>query len=258
LHIETDASVVMSDDVRELVLTALIFVAAMLYACVGHGGASGYLASMALVGIPVGVMRPSALALNILVSLIATWKFIRVGAFSHRLFWPLALASVPLAFVGGTLDLPTHLYRPLVGAVLIFAAWQSYRTAAASAHVAPRVAAIWVLVLVGAALGFLSGLTGVGGGIFLSPVLILRRWASTKVVSGIAAAFILVNSLAGLAGIASRSMPLSFTLVGWAAAALVGGYLGAEFGSRRLGNPVIQRLLSVVLLVAGLKMIATA
>lgn len=248
----------MSDDVRELVLTALIFLAALLYASVGHGGASGYLASMALVSIPVALMRPSALALNILVSLIATYKFARVGAFSHRLFWPLALASVPFAFLGGTLELPTYLYKPLVGVVLIYAAWQSYRTAKASSKVELSPVSTRVLVAVGACLGLLSGLTGVGGGIFLSPILILRRWASTKVVSGIAAAFILVNSLAGLGGIASKSIPVSSGLAYWAVAALVGGYLGAEFGSRRLGNPVIQRLLSLVLLVAGIKMIATA
>lgn len=248
----------MSGEVQELVLTALIFLAALLYASVGHGGASGYLASMALVSIPVVVMRPSALALNILVSLVATYKFARVGAFSHRLFWPLALASVPFAYLGGTLDLPTYLYKPLVGAVLIYAAWQSYRTAKASSNVALSPVGTWVLLVVGAILGLLSGLTGVGGGIFLSPILIMQRWASTKVVSGIAAAFILVNSLAGLAGIVSKSTSVSFGLAYWAVAALVGGYVGAEFGSRRLRNPVIQRLLSLVLLVAGLKMIATA
>lgn len=248
----------MSGDASELALTALIFLAALLYASVGHGGASGYLASMALVGIPVAVMRPSALVLNILVSLISTYKFFRVGAFSHRLFWPLALASIPFAYLGGTLELPTHLYKPLVGAVLLYAALQSYRTAKSSSDVELQPVGIGVLVVVGACLGLLSGLTGVGGGIFLSPILILRRWASTKVVSGIAAAFIMVNSLAGLAGIASKAMPVSFGLAYWVIAALVGGYLGAEFGSRRLGNPMIQRLLSLVLLVAGIKMIATA
>lgn len=248
----------MGGDASTLALTALIFLAALLYASVGHGGASGYLAAMALVGIPAAVMRPTALVLNILVALIATHRFGKVGAFSHRLFWPLALASVPFAYLGGVVDLPTHIYKPLVGVVLIYAAWQSYRSAPHSVNVSIRPVSTWALVLVGALLGGLSGLTGVGGGIFLSPLLILCRWASTKVVSGISAAFILVNSTAGLLGVASRTMPVSGALAYWAVAALVGGYLGAEFGSRRLGNPVIQRLLSLVLVVAGIKMIATA
>ena len=248
----------MTGDVRELVLTALIFVAALLYASVGHGGASGYLAAMALVSVPVALMRPSALVLNILVSFVATYKFARVGAFSHRLFWPLALASIPFAYLGGTLELTSHLYKPLVGVVLIYAAWQSFHTAQGSSNVELHPVKIWLLLVTGAALGLLSGLTGVGGGIFLSPILILGRWASTKVVSGIAAAFILVNSLAGFGGIASKAVPVSFGLTYWAAAALLGGYLGAEYGSRRLGNPMIQRLLSLVLLIAGIKMMATA
>lgn len=248
----------MSWDAQATVLTGLIFVAALLYASVGHGGASGYLAAMALVGIPVTVMRPSALALNVLVSALATYRFYKVGAFSHRLFWPLAIASVPCAFVAGTLTLPTHFYKPLVGLVLIYAAVQSFRTAKASVSIELRPVQTWVLVVVGACLGALSGLTGVGGGIFLSPILILYRWASTKVVSGIAAAFILVNSIAGLAGISVRTVPVTTTFAFWAIAAVIGGYLGAEYGSKRLGNPAIQRLLSLVLMVAGIKMIATA
>lgn len=248
----------MGGDASTLALTALIFLAALLYASVGHGGASGYLAAMALMGIPAAVMRPTALALNILVALVATHRFSKVGAFSHRLFWPLSLASVPFAYLGGAVELPTHIYKPLVGVVLIYAAWHSYRSAPGSANAEIRPVSTWVLVLVGALLGGLSGLTGVGGGIFLSPLLILRRWASTKVVSGIAAAFILVNSISGLLGVASKTMPVGGALACWAVAALVGGYLGAEFGSRRIGNPVIQRLLSLVLVVAGIKMIATA
>lgn len=248
----------MSDETREVVLTALIFCAAWLYASVGHGGASAYLASMALVGTPVGVMRSSALALNVLVALVATYKFARAGAFSHRLFWPLVVTSMPCAYLGGTLDLPSQYYKPLVGVVLVYAAWQSYRTAPASVNVELRTPRPALLVVIGAGLGLLSGLTGVGGGIFLSPLLIMQRWAATKVVSGTAAAFILVNSAAGLAGMAQKSLVLPGGLAWWAGAALAGGYIGAALGSRRLSNPVIQRLLAVVLLVAGLKMITTA
>lgn len=248
----------MADGTREVVLTALIFCAAWLYASVGHGGASAYLAAMALVGTPVDVMRSSALALNVLVALVATYKFARAGAFSHRLFWPLVATSIPCAFIGGLLDLPTAYYKPLVGAVLVYAAWQSFRTAPGSANVELRTPRTGVLVAIGAGLGLLSGLTGVGGGIFLSPLLIMQRWAATKVVSGTSAAFILVNSIAGLAGLAQKSLVLPTGLAGWAVAALVGGYIGAALGSRRLSNPIIQRLLALVLLIAGVKMIATA
>jgi len=156
---------------EDILLAALIFVAALLYSAVGHGGASGYLAAMALADISPLVMKPTALALNILVALIATTKYCRAGAFSWHLFWPLALASVPFAYLGGVLTLPGYLYKPLVGAVLIYAAWRSFHTAHHPAQAVPR-PHLSLLMLAGAVLGFLSGLTGVGGGIFLSPLLL--------------------------------------------------------------------------------------
>ena len=242
----------------DIVLTALIFMAALLYSSVGHAGASGYLAAMAFVGVAPAVMKPAALTLNILVAVIAAVKYCRAGAFSWHLFWPFALASSPFAYLGGTLTLPGHVYKPLVGAVLIYAAWRSFRTATGPAP--PRGARPhWAfLLLAGSALGFLSGLTGVGGGIFLSPLLLFFRWAEARVISGIAAAFILVNSVAGLLGVVTAATALPATLPYWAAAAVAGGYAGAEYGSRRLGNPAIQKLLALALLIAGAKMIATA
>lgn len=246
--------------IEDIILTALILFAALLYSSVGHAGASGYLAAMALVGVSAAVMKPTALTLNILVAVIATAKYYRVGAFSWHLFWPFALASTPFAYLGGTLTLPGHIYKPLVGTVLIYAAWRSFRTAHQPAQAAAARPPMSMLLLAGAAMGFLSGLTGVGGGIFLSPLLLFFRWAEVKVISGIAAAFILVNSVAGLLGvIASASAPaLPSALPYWAVAAVVGGFIGAEYGSKRLGNPTIQKLLAAVLVVAGAKMIATA
>lgn len=244
--------------IEDIILAALILVAALLYSSVGHGGASGYLAGMALMGTSPVVMKPAALTLNILVAIVATAKYYRAGAFSWHLFWPFALASIPFAYLGGSLALPDQIYKPIVGAVLIYSAWRSFRSAHRPVKVAGVRPHLSLLFLAGAALGFLSGLTGVGGGIFLSPLLLFFQWAEVKVISGIAAAFILVNSVAGLLGVITVSPELPSALPYWAVAAVAGGLVGAEYGSKRLGNPTIQKLLALVLVVAGTKMIATA
>ena len=241
-------------DTEALLLACLLFFTALLYSSVGHAGASGYLAAMALAGVSPAIMKPTALALNICVAVIATFKFYRSGSFSWRLFIPLAITAIPLAYLGGRLSLPTHLYKPLVGVVLVYAAWRSFDTASGASSYEVRTPPLPLLMLVGAALGFLSGLTGVGGGIFLSPLLLFLRWAPLKVISGVAAAFILVNSVAGILGVMSSSTSFHPALPLWAVVVVVGGFIGAEYGSRRLRNPTIQRLLAVVLLVAGGKM----
>lgn len=239
-----------------VLLAGLFLVAALLYASVGHAGASGYLAVMALAGIAPATMKPTALALNIVVAAIATYRFGRAGAFSWGLFAPLALAAAPLAYLGGRLTLPADSYKLLVGTVLLYSAVRLLRAAKlADAYEVAR-PSLPVLVVAGAALGLLSGLTGVGGGIFLSPLLLFLHWAPVKVISGVAAAFILVNSIAGLMGVVA-SNPGGFhpALPLWAGAVVIGGLVGAEYGSRRLGNPTLVRLLAVVLAIAGIKMI---
>lgn len=240
---------------EDLLLALLIGMAALLYSSVGHAGASGYLAAMALLGVAPAVMKPAALALNVLVASIATVKFQRAGAFSWRIFWPLAITSIPCAWLGGTLALPGHIFKPVVGAVLLFAAWQLFRTAATPVVVAAREPSRWLLMPIGAGLGLLSGLTGVGGGIFLSPLLLLLGWAETRVVSGIAALFILVNSMAGLAGTLQTGATLPPALPLWAAAAAIGGWIGASYGSKKLAGTTIRRLLALVLVIAGGKML---
>lgn len=234
-----------------------MLVAAFAYASVGHGGASAYIAAMALAGIAPAEMRPIALSLNLLVSAMATYKFKRAGYFRWRLFWPFAVVSVPLAFLGGAITLPGHWYKILVGVVLIYAAWQLWRSARAGEEMREvREPPLGLAMAVGALLGFLSGLTGVGGGIFLSPLLLLTGWAGTKQTSAVAAPFILVNSIAGLAGgftVQAASLPAQIWVL--AVAVLIGGWLGAEYGSRRFTNPFIRRLLAVVLAVAGAKML---
>jgi hypothetical protein len=240
-----------------LLLAAAMLVASFVYASVGHGGASAYIAAMALAGVAPAEMRPIALALNIVVSSLAAYKFWRAGHFRWRLFWPFAAVSIPFAYLGGAITLPGNLYKIVVGVVLVYAAWQLWRSGRAGEEMkALREPAVPLAMAIGAAMGLLSGLTGVGGGIFLSPLLLMLGWAGTKQTSAVAAPFILVNSVAGLAaGFVAGSAALPQSTWALAAAVLVGGWLGAEYGSRRFANPVVRRVLAVVLAVAGSKMV---
>ena len=246
-----------ADQATLLLLASGMLVAAFVYASVGHGGASAYIAAMALAGVAPAEMRPIALTLNVLVSLLATWKFWRAGHFRWRLFWPFAAVSIPCAYLGGAITLPGHVYKAVVGLVLVYAAWQLWRSGRAGEEMREvRQPAIPLAMAIGAAMGLLSGLTGVGGGIFLSPLLLMLGWAGTKQTSAVAAPFILVNSLAGLAaGFIAGTASLPSATWALAAAVLVGGWLGADYGSRRFANPVVRRVLAVVLAVAGAKMV---
>src|SRR5256886_8654307 len=225
-----------------------MLVAAFAYASVGHGGASAYIAAMALAGIAPPAMRPIALVLNILVSAIATYKFWRAGYFRWPLFWPFAIVSIPLVFLGGAITLPGHAYKILVGAVLVYAAGQLWHSARAGEEMrAVREPPLASAMALGAVLGFLSGLTGVGGGIFLSPLLLMLGWAGTKQTSAVAAPFILVNSLAGIAGgftVQSARLPPQVAIL--AMAVLIGGWLGAAYRRPRLADSPIPPLPAVL------------
>jgi uncharacterized protein len=239
-------------------LAAGMLVAAFGYAAVGHGGASAYIAAMALAGIAPAEMRPIALLLNIVVSSLGSWKFYRAGFFRWRRFWPFAVVSIPMAYLGGAINLPGDAYQILVGVVLLYAAWQLWRSGRSGAEMREvREPPLGWAMLIGAGMGLLAGLTGVGGGIFLSPLLLMLGWAGTKQTSAVSAPFILVNSLAGLAAMfIARSASLPGYVAILAPAVLVGGWLGAEYGSRRFANPLVRRLLAVVLALAGAKMIS--
>ena len=241
-----------------VLLAALILVIALLYSTVGHAGASGYIAAMALFGMAPIVMKPTALTLNIIVALIGTVRFYRAGFFSWRTFWPFAITSVPAAYIGGGLTLPVAIYKSIVGVVLLYSAVRLFWGAASADKGKITLVPIWMALIVGGAIGLLSGLTGVGGGIFLSPVLLLMHWARTKETSGVSAAFILVNSIAGLLGQYPAITHLPNDLIYWAPAALVGGWIGTELGTKLLPISGIRKWLSVVLVLAGLKLVVEA
>ncbi|MDR3614153.1 MAG: sulfite exporter TauE/SafE family protein [Candidatus Obscuribacterales bacterium] len=244
------------DAFRTFGIAIALLVTALLYAVVGHAGASGYLAVLALFSVPNESMKPIALTLNILVSSIVSFRFIRSGNFSLKVFWPLALSSVPFAFLGGAITLPFTGYRIAVALVLLFASYRLLSGAALNEQQL-KDSSIWGSLLIGAILGLISGLTGTGGGIFLSPVLIFLGWANTRTTSGISAAFILVNSISGLAGNFSRLHYLPPEIPIWLLAVAVGGIVGSELGIKRLSPRLLQKLLGIVLIVAALKLILT-
>lgn len=234
---------------------AVILLVAFLYSSVGHAGASGYIAVMAIFGMAPATIKPIALILNILVAGLGVWQFRRAGHFSWRLFWPFAVLSIPFAFVGGALNLPTHAFRIAVGGVLLFSAVRFFVKPAKEGAVHPpsRPTAIGV----GAGLGLLSGLTGTGGGVFLTPLMLFMGWSRTRVASGVSALFILVNSMAGLMGNLAATHQVPAFAAPLALAAIVGGWLGAYLGSNRFSVLAIQRLLAFVMVLAGVKLIWT-
>ncbi len=243
-------------DYTQLVsLLIAVGVIAFLYSSVGHAGASGYIAIMTLWGLAPTVIRPTALVLNILVAFIGAFQFWSAGHFAWRLFWPFALLSIPAAYLGGYLQPSASVLRILIGLVLLFSAGRLiFRRGDPPEVVSPsRPTAIGV----GAGIGFLSGLTGTGGGIFLTPLLLFFRWAHIRQAAAVSALFILVNSIAGLVGYftASHSIPsLGFVL---ATAAVIGGTLGSHLGSRHFPIRTISILLATVLVIAGLKLLFT-
>ena len=242
---------------EQTVVVAVLFAAvAVLYSSVGHAGASGYLAVMGLAGVEPGLMRPTALVLNILVASIVVVRFARAGQIDWRALLPFVVASVPLAFLGGLIVLPGAVYKPLVGVVLLVAAVRFFTTAGRSAddERTVRVPAVPAMGI-GGGIGLVSGLTGTGGGIFLTPLLLIVGWAGARQAAGLSSGFILANSLAGLAGNVASVGIMPGTLAIWLPAVAVGGLVGSQLGARRLGPPAIRRALALVLVLAALKLI---
>jgi uncharacterized membrane protein YfcA len=237
----------------ELLFLLAMFIIAFLYSSVGHGGASGYLALMALFGVEVVLMKPSALVLNLFVSSIAFLSYYKGGHFRFRALLPFAAASIPMAFFGATLEISPELYKKILGACLFIAAlgilvrprggdWEIRRLS------------IPVALLTGAVIGFFSGMIGIGGGIILSPLLLLTRWAGMKETAAVSAAFIFLNSLAGLSGHLTAGMELSPRILLWIGVVVAGGLAGAWSGSFRLSTVQLKYLVTAVLLIASIKL----
>lgn len=234
----------------------LLFIVALLYASVGHGGASGYLALMALYGFAPAVMKPTALILNLFVSLTSFLLFLKGGHFKWKLFLPFALASIPMSFLGGTMALDAHIYKKVLGVLLLFPVLRFF--------IFPNTAdkdlkdSNFILsVLIGAIIGFLSGLIGIGGGILLSPILLLLNWTNQKQTAAISALFIFVNSVAGLAGQLSHGIKIEPQMLSFVIIAFVGGLFGAWLGSLKFNQQILKYTLAIVLLMASVKLILT-
>jgi len=244
-----------------LVLAALGLVA-FLYASVGHAGASGYLAVLALAGFSGSVIKPIALILNVAVASVGAWQFIRAGYLRWRTFWPLVVLSVPAAYLGGSLMLPTLWFNRLVGLVLVVSSIRLLRDPHDAQSL--REPNISVLLLTGGGLGLLAGLTGTGGGAFLTPLLLFRRWCTTKQAAACSVMFILLNSLAGLAGyviargglLAGALDPLVPMMALSVPVVFAAGALGARFGSHHWPGTLLRRLLAIVLLLAATKLLS--
>lgn len=239
-----------------ILIYLLVFIVAFLYSSVGHGGASGYLAIMSLFAVSVEVMKPTALLLNLFVSLTSFIQFYRGKHFIWRIFLPLAITSVPMSFVGGLITVDATIYDKILGLLLLIpiARFLFFTNIVVNDT---KKSNLFLSLLIGAAIGFLSGLIGIGGGIILSPIILLLRWTDQKQTAAISALFIFVNSIAGLAGQLTKGIHFSTDMVAYVAIAFVGGLAGSWFGSLKFNQNVLKYILAVVLMFASSKLLFT-
>lgn len=234
----------------------LLFIVAFLYASVGHGGASGYLALMAIFAISPAVMKPTALLLNLFVSSTSFFQFYRGKHFKWKMFWPFALASIPLSFIGGMMAIESSVYKKILGVLLLIPVVRFFFFKNADPDNAEK-ANIPLSLLIGGIIGLLSGMIGIGGGIILSPVLLLLKWTDQKQTAAISAAFIFVNSIAGLGGQLTRGFQFNSYMLMYVAVAFAGGICGAYFGALKFRQDVLKNVLACVLALAAYKLLFT-
>jgi uncharacterized membrane protein YfcA len=246
----------MGELIQSPLLLIPLFVVAFLYSSVGHGGASGYLALMSLFALPVTFMKPTALVLNILVSAISFCFYYREKKFEWKLFYPFAITSIPFSFLGGIITIETHIYKIILATVLLFAIARLVGLFGKQKGDLKPIN-IPLALFIGALIGFLSGLIGIGGGIILSPVILLLGWADIKKSAAVSALFIFVNSISGLFGFLSKGGMLPISSVSLIAVVLIGGILGSYFGSKKMNVPMLRNVLALVLLIAVFKLYTT-
>ena len=237
-----------------LLFYGLLFLIAFLYASVGHGGASGYLALMAIFSIAPDVMKPTALLLNLFVSLTSFIQFYRGHHFKWKIFLPLAIASIPMAFIGGLVVVDGTIYKKMLGLLLLipvvrFLFFPNFDVSEI------KKSNITISIIIGSVIGLLSGMIGIGGGIILSPILLLLKWTDQKQTAAISALFIFVNSLSGLAGQFTKGIHFSADMYAYVAVAFAGGLCGAYFGALRFKQTILKNVLAVVLLIAAIKLL---
>jgi uncharacterized membrane protein YfcA len=235
---------------------ALLFIVAFLYASVGHGGASGYLALMAIFSMAPEVMKPTALLLNLFVASVSFIQFYRGGHFKWNIFWPFAIASVPMAFLGGLIQVDAFFYKKILGILLMVPIARFLFFSNIKVDETKK-ANLFLSLIIGAVIGLLSGMIGIGGGIILSPVLLLLKWTDMKQTATISALFIFINSLSGLAGQLTKGIHFSADMYAYVAIAFVGGLCGAFFGALRFKQMILKNVLAAVLMLAAYKLLFT-
>ncbi len=234
----------------------ILFLVAFLYASVGHGGASGYLALMVLYGVAPEEMKPTALILNLFVSLTSFIQYYNQGYFLKKMFIPIAATSIPMAFIGGMITIEATIYKRILGFLLLFPILRFFifrNTPDTNLKPCNRTVAI----ITGGVIGLFSGMIGIGGGIILSPILLLLHWTNQKQTAAISAAFIFVNSLAGLAGMLIQGISITSGMAFYIIIAFAGGMLGAYLGARKFNQDVLKYVLATVLVMASYKLLFT-
>ena len=240
----------------DLIISFCLLLGAVLYTSVGHAGASIYIAIMALFNVANPIIKPTALVLNIVISSFTSWRFIKKGFFDFKVLMPIAVSAIPFAFLGGYINAPNHIYKTIVGIILIISA-VSLIVGKNNTDTNVKSPPLILAIIAGAAIGFLAGLTGTGGGIFLSPLVLFLGWSNVKNASGISAIFILLNSIFGLMGNFASVQNLPTQLPLYIIATILGAIIGTTLGIRFYSANAVKKALALVLVIAGLKLMLT-
>jgi uncharacterized membrane protein YfcA len=237
----------------DILFLTILFVVAFLYASIGHGGASGYLALMALFGIDHLIMRSSALTLNLFVAGVSFIAYYRGGYFRWNILLPFIITSIPMAFLGAKMEIDPRLYKIILG-IFLFIAVLRMLILKPNNEVKTRMPNLYLGLVIGASLGFFSGMIGIGGGIILSPILILMRWANVKEAAAVSSLFIFLNSASGLFGVLQSGFNPNPEIFYWIVIAMLGGLLGSYSGSIKFTQLKLQYILALVLVIASFKL----